>query len=278
MGTRGVKWAPSIHLTEHEGRLVAGGKFTQIGGVKASNVAACDGRSWQPLGEGLSNQRDVAVVYALAENQGELVAAGDFDGYSVVTWNGSSWQPLGSFIGTVLSLASIEGQLFAGGWVWDKPPRTLSGVVRWDEGEWQSLGSGTNGPVRAILQGGPSVFMGGQFTMSGGRSSFGMARWDGPDAPTASSLLLRTGAPNPFVTATDFAFRLVSAGRVRVSVLDIRGYEIAILDDREYPAGSHQVTWDGRNDHGEELPAGIYFVRLRLPGGEIQTLRTIRLR
>jgi flagellar hook assembly protein FlgD len=32
------------------------------------------------------------------------------------------------------------------------------------------------------------------------------------------------------------------------------------------PAGSHAVDWDGRDDHGRDLPTGTYFYRLDLDG------------
>ena len=41
-------------------------------------------------------------------------------------------------------------------------------------------------------------------------------------------------------------------------------------------AGSHAVTWDGRDEHGGGAPAGIYFLRLEA-AGEALARRVVKL-
>jgi hypothetical protein len=38
------------------------------------------------------------------------------------------------------------------------------------------------------------------------------------------------------------------------------------LTNATYPAGSHALTWDGRDDAGRRLPPGLYICRLAVHG------------
>ena len=73
-------------------------------------------------------------------------------------------------------------------------------------------------------------------------------------------------APNPTTRGARFRFALRQTGRVRADVFDVRGRLVATVVDRDLPAGSHEAVWDGHNLTGGVASAGIYYVRLRLPG------------
>ena len=70
-----------------------------------------------------------------------------------------------------------------------------------------------------------------------------------------------SNSPNPFTGATNIMFMLTSKSYVRVRVYDISGRTVADLYDGVAAEGENIVTWDGRTDRGEELPAGLYFYR-----------------
>jgi hypothetical protein len=82
-----------------------------------------------------------------------------------------------------------------------------------------------------------------------------------PDAP----LSLRA-VPNPARGAGDIRFTLARPGPVLVEMFDVRGARVGVLmrSDR-LEAGEHRVEFD--RSSGERLPAGVYFCRLRHPGG-----------
>jgi subtilisin family serine protease len=96
-----------------------------------------------------------------------------------------------------------------------------------------------------------------------------------PSPPAA--VRLHAGAPNPFTDATRIRFDLPEAVHVRARVFDLRGRLVRTLADRAYPAGSHQVIWDGRDAGGRKLPAGVYFCRLEA-GGRASALRVTLVR
>lgn len=84
-----------------------------------------------------------------------------------------------------------------------------------------------------------------------------------PETPAAprTGLLLRQNRPNPFNPATTFAYSLAAPGHVRIAVYDAAGRELAVLLDESCGAGAGEVNWQGRDDAGREVGAGVYFVK-----------------
>jgi hypothetical protein len=81
-------------------------------------------------------------------------------------------------------------------------------------------------------------------------------------------LAIESIAPNPFGTRTQIAYVLPREGEARLAVYDLRGRLVATLLDRIEVAGRHLTWWDGRNDRGERLAAGLYVARLQTAGAE----------
>lgn len=62
--------------------------------------------------------------------------------------------------------------------------------------------------------------------------------------------------PNPFNPSLNFSYELPSAMRTNVSVVNMKGEQVAILHSGNEEAGSHHYTWNG-----ELYPSGIYLLR-----------------
>jgi hypothetical protein len=75
------------------------------------------------------------------------------------------------------------------------------------------------------------------------------------EIPEAVSIL--QNFPNPFSDVTTIEFELEVAGRVRLSIFDVLGQEVAELTSGHFSSGIHQVTW-----HASGVPDGVYFYRL----------------
>ena len=58
-------------------------------------------------------------------------------------------------------------------------------------------------------------------------------------------------------------------------VYDVAGRRVATLAVGPHHAAAHRVRWDGRDDEGHVVAAGIYFVRLVT--GEAHATRRIAL-
>ncbi len=85
------------------------------------------------------------------------------------------------------------------------------------------------------------------------------------DPPPAGASRLAI-CPNPFNPRTSLAFALADAGLVEVAIHDARGRLVRRLCQRELPAGDHALAWDGCDDHGQDVAAGIYLARLHVDG------------
>lgn len=69
-------------------------------------------------------------------------------------------------------------------------------------------------------------------------------------------------APNPFNPRTSFHVTLPGAARATVTIHDLRGRLVRSLPLGAAPAGDRQVSWDGRDAHGDDAAAGVYLARL----------------
>jgi hypothetical protein len=74
---------------------------------------------------------------------------------------------------------------------------------------------------------------------------------------------LSGATPNPFVDNTYIAFSMGQGSHVRLTVHDVRGRLVRTLVDRVETPGHHRVMWNGRDDRGGAVAAGIYFVSYR---------------
>jgi hypothetical protein len=82
--------------------------------------------------------------------------------------------------------------------------------------------------------------------------------------------------PNPFNASTLIPYRLAAAGPVRLEIHNILGQSVYTLVDQFQAAGRYQVRWNGRDQLGAAVSAGVYFARLQYPGG-VKTRRLLYL-
>lgn len=73
-------------------------------------------------------------------------------------------------------------------------------------------------------------------------------------------------SPRPSRAGVSFGFALGSPGRVRAEIFDAGGRRVATVLDRDYAARTYTGAGNGRCDAGAAASAGMYFLRLRLPG------------
>lgn len=96
------------------------------------------------------------------------------------------------------------------------------------------------------------------------------------DSPPVRTELL-PAAPNPFNPQTKLRFSLERAGRIDLSVYDLRGRKVVTLASGPYAAGPHEVTWQGRDDEGHSAASGLYLAKLAADGLEsTQRLTLVR--
>ncbi len=85
-------------------------------------------------------------------------------------------------------------------------------------------------------------------------------------APLPQQFTLWQNVPNPFRGQTHIQFevpmRLTETQPVKITVYNTLGQVVRTLVNANLSANTHFVEWDGRNDAGRVLSAGIYFYRL----------------
>jgi hypothetical protein len=89
---------------------------------------------------------------------------------------------------------------------------------------------------------------------------------------------LHAAAPNPFNPRTKLVYDLPAAAPVSLQVFDISGRLVrTLVDGVASSAGRHEATWNGRDEAGRTLPAGVYFARLAADGKtQIQRLALVK--
>jgi len=265
-----------IHaIAESGGDVVVGGLFDRIGGVPARNIAAWNpAAGWRALGEGL----DGRVIDLLSRN-GVLYASGLFRKAGGVTvegiarWKDGAWSALPP---------QYEGQILRSPWVtalgWYHGQLVASGTVRGalaalgPDNQWHPF-SGRAMPVDAMVESGPSLFVGGSFSQMGGLPSYGIAEWREP-APTPVALASGVvAAPNPSAADVHVRYQLSAGATVRVDVFDLFGRLVERPFEGWQSAGSQDVVW--RPAAARARP-GVYFARVRV-GNRSEVVRVMRV-
>jgi hypothetical protein len=93
-------------------------------------------------------------------------------------------------------------------------------------------------------------------------------------APAAGLMLSCT--PNPFNESTRISFRIMDSVPVKLTVFNLKGQKVKTLAESILPGGAHSFGWNGRDALERKLPAGVYFVRLRV-GGKEAAMRRVTL-
>ena len=83
--------------------------------------------------------------------------------------------------------------------------------------------------------------------------------------------------PNPFNPVTVIEYDLAEGTEVRLEVYNSVGQSVRVLVDVWQGAGSYRAIWDGRDDEGGEVSAGIYFYRLEA-GRFVKTRKMVLVR
>lgn len=276
LGVNGPVW--SLHVFDADAGgpiapvLVAGGNFTNAGGVGAVNIAEFDGVAWSALGGGVQGLAHALAVFdepgaappALFVAGQFATAGGSTSAVNIARWNGTAWSALSTGVtGANVSVTSmvafdpdgagpqpaelvVAGQDIFGG-----------SIAKWDGQSWSQLGSGVNSDIHALAvfdepgAAPPALFASGGFVTAGGLSASHIARWDG----TAWSDV--GGGASGDVTALT-TFDPDGAGP-RASVLAVAGNFTTVAGGTV--SASHVAIWDGVSWSalGAGVNSGLYF-------------------
>ena len=80
---------------------------------------------------------------------------------------------------------------------------------------------------------------------------------------TPEILPLITTYPNPFNPTTTIEFTLPESGFATITIYSMAGQKIRELTADFMPAGTHSLSWDGKDANGDAVSSGIYVTRLQ---------------
>lgn len=83
--------------------------------------------------------------------------------------------------------------------------------------------------------------------------------------------------PNPFNPTTEITFSIPKFQPVSLKVYDLLGREVRTLVNEQRHAGTHHVTWNGRNNFGQPAASGVYFYKLE-SGGMVKSMKMMLLK
>jgi hypothetical protein len=269
-------------LGVYDGELIAGGVFEQAGGMEARHIARWDGSTWRPLGAGTNSiVNELAVYDGLLYVGGGFNEAGGVPVSGIARWDGSTWSPVGSCVNhSVLAMMVFGGDLIVAGRFTEAGGSPANRIARWDGASWSTFGSGLGPYAHALVDYDGDLFVGGRFLSAGNKKSCYIARWTAPSTrvsqsdPSRSSLQLEPNYPNPFNPSTTIRFSVRETAPVSLTIYDVTGRRVKTLVDGTRESGDHSVNWNGMEEGGSRVAAGVYFARLEC-GGEVRTTKVV---
>ncbi len=83
--------------------------------------------------------------------------------------------------------------------------------------------------------------------------------------PVPIHYMLHQNYPNPFNPRTVIQYEIPIQGHVTITIFDLLGRKVVKLVDAVQGPGYKAITWDGKNESGLPIGAGLYFYQLQTP-------------
>lgn len=99
----------------------------------------------------------------------------------------------------------------------------------------------------------------------------------GPGGGPTAAIALAQPRPNPSAgTPATLSYALAAGERASLSIVDLRGRTVRRLWSGSGTGDAQVVFWDGRDDRGATVPAGVYFARLAGEAGRTARQKVVR--
>jgi len=95
------------------------------------------------------------------------------------------------------------------------------------------------------------------------------------DNKTVLNYQLAQNYPNPFNPQTRIQYTVPTAQHVILTIYNPLGQKVRDLVNQSIASGSHTVHWNGLNDNGLQVPAGVYIYRIK--AGKFQDSKLLTL-
>jgi len=244
-------------------------------------ITSSDGQTWQEAADITStpsyimvsaNRIITTVVQSVfySDNQGASWSLAD------ISQLGTDFSPTMSL--TPCGISGISGNLYMIGGIWDgnnEHPgivRSLNNGASW---HWLVLPTempDASGQIYGICYWGEYIYI--SFHARIYRLHVGPPVANNDDVVSVAPVEVLC-YPNPFQDNTTLTLKQgADHSLTTVAVYNMRGQLVRRLLDSQSILGEYSITWDGKNEHGEKLEAGIYFFKIK-SGSYSATRKTI---
>lgn len=100
---------------------------------------------------------------------------------------------------------------------------------------------------------------------------------DDPAVP-GPAVLFMNSRPNPFVSSVTFSLESTRNAACELSIYNLRGQKVKQLMSSDLQQGSYSYHWDGRDETGASVAAGIYLVKLQVNGQKPLNRKVLKLK
>lgn len=183
-------------------------------------------------------------------------------------WNGTAWTNYNSSNSPLVNdvIPTITVDKYGATWMGTGG----AGLVKFKGANWNIFSNENSGMQDDRVR---SIGIDSQQRIWLGLGTNGMAMYDeqsvlGVEAPRAgvtAGRMLSANTPNPFTGSTMLRVNSTSRATTRVSVMDARGIEVAVLHSGVLDAGDHTMVFNA-----DGLPNGVYFARVT-SGAHVET-------
>lgn len=279
-----------LALAVNGSTITVGGNFTSLGGSGFFTSLATVDLAGTAHRSAFANGSVVAV--AVVDTY--LVAGGTFtqiderqrDGLAILDsryLTDTIWDPYVDNLTQVFALAAQGSLVYIGGTFGSIAGAPRNGLAAFDLASGRLTDWGTGSAAfygLALALDGDNVFVGGGYGVGVGVHGGLMALFTVvagvTPAETAPEPLALSVRGNPFRERLGLGVQLATRAEADVRVCDIAGRSVRRLAHGVLAAGEHDLVWDGRDDAGRAIPAGMYLVRVAANGAS-RSVKVLRL-
>jgi len=191
-----------------------------------------------------------ANAYSLYSKNG-LILAGTANGVYISTNSGNNWRLINEIPGNIglFGFASFNTQnIFISGWGDGVYRSTNMGI------NWVLKNEGLNDiSCNGMLYYNNFVYCGTHNSIYR-RNLTELIPVIENNGIIPTEFIISQNYPNPFNPTTTVIFSVPHLSNVRISIYDITGKEIEVLENKQYQAGNYKIQWNASN-----ISSGIYF-------------------
>jgi hypothetical protein len=172
-----------------------------------------------------------------------------------LSWDPKVVTPVGHGAG---ALAESQGAL-----VLSARPGTVDAAVLGTGAGFRGEGVVATVTFRALEAGDPKIRLASADARDPQNRKVSLVTLERAVRPLPTVTQLAPATPNPFRQTATIAFSLAQGGPVELAVFSVDGRRVRTLVGESREPGEYRVTWDGRDDRGNPMSAGVYYAQLK---------------